>query len=490
MVFTSFSYLLLFLPVVVLASYLCRKYNHLLSIAWVTLASLGFYAFWEMSQLPILSASILFNYTCGALIGTGGRFRKTYLFVGIAANIGLLGYFKYTNFFVNTLNMLREESWHVETIVLPLAISFFTFQQIAWLMDQYRSEAPKCTFVEYVCAVTFFPHLIAGPIVRYHDLIPQFQAIKVLKPDWDIIAKGLFIIGCGVFKKIVIADTLAVYATLCFDQLEVLNMLQAWLAVLSYTMQIYFDFSGYCDIAIGSALLLNIHLPANFHSPYKASSIREFWQRWHITLGSFLTRYLYFPLGGNRKGLVRTCGNIFLVMFLSGLWHGAGFGFILWGMLHGAAMVLQRGWNAAGLHVPAKFSTAITFLFVALAWVFFRASDIDTAMKVYSACFGMTDVVLPRPLQPLLPDAWGITYLPTSKLFGVARASFQETMLALAGSMLCVFSAKEAGALWDKYAAKQSGVLYILNFIAAVLLFVSFMKMLVVPYTEFIYFNF
>jgi D-alanyl-lipoteichoic acid acyltransferase DltB (MBOAT superfamily) len=259
-----------------------------------------------------------------------------------------LGYFKYANFVVDIVASATGANPHLDKIVLPLAISFFTFQQIAWLVDQYRADAPPSSFSEYACAVAFFPHLIAGPIVRYNDLIPQFQDGKSFSLDWDCVARGLFLIGCGVFKKIVIADTLSVYAVFGFDQAASLTLLQAWLSVLAYTMQIYFDFSGYCDIAIGAAYLLGIRLPDNFRSPYKAASVREFWQRWHMTLGGFLTRYLYIPLGGNRGGLSRTCINVMLVMTISGLWHGAGFGFILWGAAHGAVMVLQRLWNAAG----------------------------------------------------------------------------------------------------------------------------------------------
>lgn len=253
MVFTSFAYLLCFLPIAVLGSYFFSKRSTYPALLWVVSTSLFFYAFWKASYLPLLLLSIVFNYTCGGLIRKNG---KPWLVLGIIVNVGLLGYFKYTNFLVSTVNVLTGAEWHVNEIILPLAVSFFTFQQIAWLMDQFRDEAPECRFSEYICAVSFFPHLIAGPIVQYHDLIPQLQSEKVFKLDWNHVAKGLFLIACGTFKKIVIADTLAIYVAFGFDEAASLSLIQAWTAALSYSMQIYFDFSGYCDIAIGSALLL------------------------------------------------------------------------------------------------------------------------------------------------------------------------------------------------------------------------------------------
>ena len=489
MVFTSFEYLLCFLPVAVCVAYLCARMRHASALVWIVCASLFFYAFWKLSYLPILLASILFNYSCGRLIERSAA-KKGWLAAGITANVALLGYYKYTNFAADILSSITGADFHLQTIVLPLAISFFTFQQIAWLVDQYRSDAPKSSFAEYVCAVAFFPHLIAGPIVQYHDLIPQFQNRESFSPHWDSIAKGLFLIGCGVFKKIVIADTLAVYVSFAFDASPSLSLLQAWLAVFSYTMQIYFDFSGYCDIAIGSALLLGIRLPDNFQSPYKASSVREFWQRWHMTLGSFLTRYLYIPLGGSRKGLARTCLNVLLVMFLSGLWHGAGFGFILWGVAHGVAMVMQRLWNAAGRALPRIFATALTFLFVSIAWVLFRATDLEAASKVYKGMFGLGGIALPQGLQRLLPSSWDISYAGTAAIFGMEMPELRNILWAVLAAFLCVYACREAGQIWDSLMRRNSRLLYGVSFGSAALLLLAFVKMVAVPYTEFIYFNF
>lgn len=418
------------------------------------------------------------------------RIKKIWLAFGVTINLAALGYFKYTIFFVNTFSAMMDVEYSVKSIALPLAMSFFTFQQIAWLVDAYRNDAPKSSFLEYICAVTFFPHLIAGPIVQYRDLIPQLQNKKAYTLNWDYVAKGLFLIGCGVFKKIVFADTLATFVAHSFDIAATLNFIQAWLSVFAYTMQIYFDFSGYCDIAIGSALLLGIRLPDNFRSPYKAGSIREFWQKWHITLGYFLTKYLYIPLGGSKRGLIRTCANVLCVMFISGLWHGAGFGFILWGVLHGAAMVIQRLWNAAGHTLPAIPAKCLTFMFVATAWVLFRATDLNAAAKVYRGMLGLDGVALPRIFQKILPASWEISYLKTTHIFGLEMGDMRSVLWALLCAFVCVYICKEAGQVWDKFIERRSPVIYLLTSASAIMLLMSFIKMIAIPYTEFIYFNF
>ncbi|MDR1345490.1 MAG: MBOAT family protein [Bacteroidales bacterium] len=488
MIFTSFEYLLCFLPIAVCITYFCARVKHASAKIWVVFSSLFFYAFWKISYLPILVVSILFNYFCGRIVARSAH-KKICLALSVAVNLAILGYYKYTNFAVHIINSITGADFHLEKIVLPLAISFFTFQQIAWLIDQYRNDAPKSTFLEYVCAVAFFPHLIAGPIVQYHDLIPQFQCAKSFRPHWDSIAKGFFLIACGVFKKIIIADTLAVYVSFAFDETVTLNLLQAWLAVFSYTMQIYFDFSGYCDIAIGSSHLLGIRLPDNFHSPYKSSSVREFWQRWHMTLGDFLTHYLYIPLGGRGGGLARTCINVLLVMFLSGLWHGAAFGFILWGTLHGIAMVIQRLWNAAGRTCPKAFATIFTFLFVAFAWVLFRATDLAAAVKVYKGMFGLGKATLPHAFQGSLPTSWDML-LPTADVFGLEMTVMRPVLWALLAAFICVYTCPRAGQVWETLILRKSRLTYAASFGAAILILLSFAKMVAVPYTEFIYFNF
>ncbi|MGB6019807.1 MAG: MBOAT family O-acyltransferase, partial [Sulfurimonadaceae bacterium] len=262
------------------------------------------------------------------------------------------------------------------------AISFFTFQQIAYLVDSYRGETAEYDFLNYALFVTFFPQLIAGPIVHHAEMMPQFASKWNLVKNYKNIATGLFIFSIGLFKKVVIADTFAKWATAGFDHAETLNLLEAWATSLSYTFQLYFDFSGYTDMAIGAALLFNIKLPINFNSPYKALDIQDFWRRWHITLSRFLRDYIYIPLGGNRKGSFRTYNNLLATFILGGIWHGAGWTFVFWGLLHGMALVVHRFWKSIGFTMPNILAWFITFNFINIAWVFFRAREWDDAIKV------------------------------------------------------------------------------------------------------------
>ncbi|GHV04586.1 peptidoglycan O-acetyltransferase [Campylobacterota bacterium] len=298
----------------------------------------------------------------------------------------MLGYFKYTDFFLDNFNGIFGASVPLPHIVLPLAISFFTFQQIAFLVDTYREKA-SYDFITYALFVVFFPQLIAGPIVHHKEMMPQFVSKKNLIVNYRNIAAGVFIFTIGLFKKVVIADTLALSATHGFDVAITLTMIEAWATSLCYTFQLYYDFSGYCDMAIGAALLFNIKLPINFNSPYKAINIQDFWHRWHITLSRFLRDYLYIPLGGNRCSKTRLYINLFIVFLLGGIWHGAGWGFVIWGALHGVAIVVHRFWHDRGFKMNAILGWFITFNFVNIAWIFFRAKDMHSAMNVLSGMF-------------------------------------------------------------------------------------------------------
>jgi D-alanyl-lipoteichoic acid acyltransferase DltB (MBOAT superfamily) len=268
-----------------------------------------------------------------------------------------------------------------------LAISFFTFQQIAYLVDSYRQETNEYDFLNYALFVTFFPQLIAGPIVHHKEMMPQFASKWNLVKNYKNIALGIFIFSIGLFKKVFIADNLAIMATQGFDVATTLTMLEAWVTSLSYTMQLYFDFSGYTDMAIGGALLFNIKLPINFNSPYKAVSIQDFWRRWHITLSRFLKDYIYIPLGGNRKGEIRTYTNLMTTFILGGFWHGAGWTFIFWGFLHGLALVIHRIWNSLGFKLNNLLAWFITFNFINISWVFFRAKEWNDAIKILKSMF-------------------------------------------------------------------------------------------------------
>jgi D-alanyl-lipoteichoic acid acyltransferase DltB (MBOAT superfamily) len=381
---------------------------------FLVFASLFFYSWWNVAYLPIILSSMLFNYIIGNTLNDNLQHikmhRKTLLAIGISANLALLGYFKYSDFFIKNFNVVFDTSIPLLHVMLPLAISFFTFQQIAYLVDSYRAETKEYDFLNYALFVTFFPQLIAGPIVHHSEMMPQFASKWNLVKKYKNIAAGLFIFCIGLFKKVVIADTFALWATNGFDIAQTLNMIEAWATSLSYTFQLYFDFSGYTDMAIGAALLFNIRLPINFNSPYKALSIQDFWRRWHITLSRFLKEYIYIPLGGNRKGALRTYSNLLATFILGGIWHGAGWTFVFWGFLHGLALVIHRAWQSIGFKLPKVFAWFITFNFINISWVFFRAKEWDDALKVLDGMF----------LAPLVLDYhWqeSLSFLPLS--FGV-----------------------------------------------------------------------
>ena len=396
MLFNSYEFIFLFLPITFfIYFFLLNKRLIVGAKGFLVFASLFFYSWWNIVYLPLILSSMLFNYVVGnTLNGNHDKenkkqkvSKKTLLTFGIVANVSLLGYFKYVDFFISNINLDSGSNIPLIELALPLAISFFTFQQIAYLVDSYRCETKEYDFLNYALFVTFFPQLIAGPIVHHKEMMPQFASKWNLVKNYKNIALGIFIFSIGLFKKVVIADSLAVFATNGFDKAETLNMIEAWATSLSYTFQLYFDFSGYTDMAIGIALLFNIKLPINFNSPYKAKDIQEFWRRWHITLSRFLRDYIYIPLGGNRKGNFRTYNNLLATFIIGGLWHGAGWTFVFWGFLHGVALVLHRGWKQLGFTMNKYLAWFITFNFVNIAWVFFRAKEWEDAIKVLKGMF-------------------------------------------------------------------------------------------------------
>jgi len=348
---------------------------------------------------------MLFNFVIGSTLSKSktskrhGISKKTLLIFGIVANIVLLGYFKYTDFFIDNLNYwIFVEDLPNINLALPLAISFFTFQQISYLVDSYKQETQEYDFLNYALFVTFFPQLIAGPIVHHKEMMPQFANVRNKAKNYRNIALGLFVFSIGLFKKVVIADTFAVWASAGFDTATTLNFFEAWATSLSYTFQLYFDFSGYTDMAIGVALLFNIKLPINFNSPYKATDIQDFWRRWHITLSRFLKDYIYIPLGGNRVGNFRAYSNLLATFIIGGIWHGAGWTFVFWGFLHGMALVIHRLWSKLGFKLWTWLAWLITFNFINIAWVFFRAKEWDDAVKVLSGMFSLDNLVLHEKL--------------------------------------------------------------------------------------------
>lgn len=413
MLFNSLGFIFLFLPVTLGVFFMLGRSNmRRPAVAWLVLCSLFFYGWWNPAYLSLIIFSMLFNYTLGTVLGNSGNVivRKFTLWLGVLTNLGLLGYYKYSNFFFEQINLISDLNYNFEYVLLPLAISFFTFQQIAFLVDSYRYETKEYNFLQYCLFVTFFPQLIAGPIVHHKEMLPQFLLGDRFKINTKNITIGLSIFSVGLFKKTVIADGFAPYSNIVFDSVlsgEPITFLVAWGGALAYTFQLYFDFSGYSDMAIGLARMFGIILPLNFYSPYKALNISEFWRRWHITLSNFLRDYVYIALGGNRKGNFSRYKNLFLTMFLGGLWHGAGWNFAIWGALHGFYLMANLAWvkytDVWSIPIPEsikKFAAwGITFIAVVVGWVFFRATSFDAAVSILQGMSGLNGVSIPNGIM-------------------------------------------------------------------------------------------
>ena len=396
MISSSYEFIFLFLPISFsIYFYLNKKKLVTLALGFLAVASLFFYSWWNVFYLPLILISVIINFLVGRLISKNKRFKKLFLIFGIMFNVSLLGYFKYSDFFLQNFNTLFNSEYSLLGLTLPLAISFFTFQQIAYLADSYRDQVSDHSFLNYIVFVTFFPQLIAGPIVHHKEMMPQFTDINNKVLNYKNLYLGIFIFSIGLFKKVVIADTFSIWATNGFDVLDQLHLIEAWVTSLSYTFQLYFDFSGYTDMAVGVALLFNIKLPLNFNSPYKSRNIRDFWKRWHITLSRFLRDYIYIPIGGNQKGNFKLYGNLLTTFLIGGLWHGAGWTFLLWGLLHGLAIIIHRIWCNLGIVLNKYLAWLITFNFINLSWIFFRAESIEDAIKVVKGMFGFSGVVFP-----------------------------------------------------------------------------------------------
>jgi D-alanyl-lipoteichoic acid acyltransferase DltB (MBOAT superfamily) len=401
MLFNSYIFIFIFLPITFFIYFYLNKKNLITQgKIFLVLSSLFFYSWWNVIYLPLILISIVINYYIGKFLLKNGssKKKKFVLTAGITLNLSLLGYFKYADFFIENFNSIFDANHTLLHLALPLAISFFTFQQISYLVDSYREETREYDFLNYTLFVTFFPQLIAGPIVHHKEMMPQFAKNENRYINYYNINIGLFIFAIGLFKKVIIADTFSTWATTGFDTATTLNLVEAWVTSLSYTFQLYFDFSGYTDMAIGVALLFNIKLPTNFNSPYKATNIQDFWRRWHMTLSRFLKDYIYIPLGGNRKGELMTYANLMITFILGGLWHGAGWTFVFWGFLHGIALVIHRIWSKLGLRLWSWIGWLITFNFINIAWVFFRAKEWDDATKVLQGMFSF-DLLLPTSLS-------------------------------------------------------------------------------------------
>jgi len=455
MLFNSYLFIFAFLPLVLLGYYLTANRGHSrFAIVWLVAASLLFYGWYNPIYVALISCSILFNYILGIILThrkTANQ-RKLVMALGVTINILLLGYFKYTNFFIDNANVLFHSDFNLNTIILPLAISFFTLQQIAYIVDTYRCKINKHDFLEYCLFITFFPKLIAGPIVRFKEMMPQIDKDHMPLLTIENIAIGLTVFALGLFKKVILADSIGSFVAPVFNVAAegmAMSFFNSWIGALSYTFQLYFDFSGYCDMAIGLGLMFSIRLPLNFWSPYKATSIIDFWRRWHITLSRFLRDYLYIPLGGNRKGIPRQMVNLMAVMVIAGFWHGAGWTFIIWGALHGSYLVINHCWRQlkqklgkdterTSLWLTA-ISILITFLAVVVAWVFFRADSVESAWSILKGMTGLNGFILPAEYYTALGAIGqlmgqiGITFAPLNSFSPYAG------ILILLSMIICWF---------------------------------------------------
>lgn len=410
MLFNSYAFIFIYLPVVLTGFFVLARWRTSAALIWLALASLYFYGYWNVRYVGLLLASISINYGLSqgiVKLREQPHRAKALLTLALIFNLALLAYFKYANFFTSNLGNALGQSWSLAEIVLPMGISFFTFTQIAFLVDTHRRKVDRVAFIPYVLFVTYFPHLIAGPILHHSQMMPQFAKAQIFKFDTENFGLGLTIFIIGLAKKVLLADVLAEAVDPAFGaavRSEALPTIHAWIGALSYSLQLYFDFSGYSDMAIGLALMMNVRLPLNFDSPYKAKSIIEFWRRWHMTLSQFLRDYLYIALGGNRHGSARRYAYLFITMVLGGLWHGASWNFVVWGTLHGLYLMLNHGWRSLikakdGDAIASKtnnvtsyalsfFYVSLTYFCVLVAWVFFRADDMPAALHVLHSMFG------------------------------------------------------------------------------------------------------
>jgi D-alanyl-lipoteichoic acid acyltransferase DltB (MBOAT superfamily) len=459
MLFNSYTFLFAFLPAAVLGFAWMNRWRRHAGTAWLLACSLLFYAWWEARFLLLLVPSIALNFALARALGRlprGSRARFALLAAGVGANLAAIGVFKYADFVGRSASALLGSEWVALTLTLPLGISFFTFQQIAFLVDAHREKASGRNFTEYALFVAFFPQLIAGPIVHHSEMIPQFRALRRAGIEAENLAVGVTIFVFGLFKKVMLADRLSTFASPTFEAAEAgifPFFADAWLSALAFSLQLYFDFSGYSDMAIGLGRMFGIKLPLNFDSPYKAASIVEFWRRWHMTLSRFLRDYLYIPLGGNRRGTAARYVNLMITMLLGGLWHGAGWTFVVWGGLHGAMLVVNHAWWALrerlgwppGQGSPGRFvGMAVTFGCVTIAWVLFRAESFDGALRILGAMTGAqgfelsATYELAQALRLIVPLLLWVWFAPST----------QELMADYAPALDYVGSSRGLAARW------------------------------------------
>jgi D-alanyl-lipoteichoic acid acyltransferase DltB (MBOAT superfamily) len=488
MLFNSYGYVFLFLPVVLAVYFLLSRRRFTVGAkAWLFFASLVFYGWWNPVYTPLIAGSMVFNYLVGRLISKQrdkGRFSHSRhaLIIGILGNLALLGYFKYADFFIANINAIGHSRLPLLQIVLPLGISFFTFTQIAYLVDTEKGKVKEYSALNYGLFVTFFPHLLAGPIIHHAEMMPQFDRLRNKVVNYRNMASGICLFFIGLFKKLVIADTFAVWANNGFGAINELTVIQAWVASLSYTLQLYYDFSGYTDMALGSSLMFNIKLPINFNSPYRSLDIQEFWRRWHMTLGRFMRDYVYIPLGGSKVPEWRILLNLMITFFVVGLWHGAGWTFVLWGCMHGAALVIHRLWKRSGISLPSWIAWFLTFNFVNAGWVFFRAKTLDDALRMLKGMVGMNAIALPKGIGARLSHIDG--FVPAlDDLFGKLGSNSKAIVCMFLIFLPLSFLFRNSNELVESF---RPSIIQLVLFVLVAWLSVLFLG----TYSEFLYFRF
>lgn len=513
MIFSSTEYIFLFLPCsIALYFWLCRWRLVLAAKTWLVAGSLFFYAYWKLAYLPILLASIFFNYAVGRTLGNNKSEtadfpdlikKRTILVFGILANLCLLGYFKYMDFFIRNLNALAGSDFNLLYLALPLGISFFTFQQVSYLVDSYRGETQEYNFINYSLFVSFFPQLIAGPIVHHAKMMPQFASTRNLIFNWDNAARGMFIFVVGLFKKVILADNLSVYANMVFSSEAEYSFLEAWVGTLSYTLQLYFDFSGYSEMAIGAALMLNIRLPINFNSPLKATNIQEFWNRWHMTMTGWFREYVYMPLSiifyryfmpplsrvGLNPGTINVLITVTLTLILFtliGFWHKGRWLMVFFGLFNGVCISVYIVWKRWGFRLPPVLAWGITFAAFNVASVFFRAPDFKRASELLSYMAGQSYLNLPQFVAINLPESLVgsiKTELPQAFVYASGWLALALSIILFLPNTLC----------FSRYIASETrAILYSRKngFVVGVLAGIALLTVLAVQPQEFLYFDF
>jgi D-alanyl-lipoteichoic acid acyltransferase DltB (MBOAT superfamily) len=384
--------------------FLLNRFHFKYSLELLSIFSLIYYAYWKFSYLYIIILSIIINYIIFKLLIKKKNIKKLLIIIGITGNLSVLIYFKYIDFIFQNINQYFGKNLSYLNVVLPLAISFFTFQQIAFLVDTYKGKINQCNFKKYLLFITFFPQLIAGPIVHHGEIIPQYDNKLNKIINYENLLRGIIIFSIGLFKKVFIADNLSVIVAQGFDGGMTLNIIEAWITSLSYTFQLYFDFCGYTDMAIGIALMFNIKLPNNFNSPYKSLNVQDFWRRWHMTLSRFLRDYIYIPLGGSKNGCSIQIFSVIVTFLIGGIWHGAGWNFIIWGLLHGCSLSLYLLWKKFNLRLNSLLSWFLTFNFLNMTWVFFRSESLDNAFSILQSMIGLNAIILPEYFRNIIPN--------------------------------------------------------------------------------------